>query len=95
MDLFNEKLIGENDKCKFFTNDNTRSSTNYARNEDLKGRKLDNWNVLEVEFKDSKDREFVLLNPKNEIVDKSLQLDGIGIVIDKWKCLMSEKRRKI
>lgn len=80
-------LIGENDMCKFYKNDFTISATDYARKPDLQGITLSGWSVLLAEFKTSGNKEYILLNDKNEIVESNQSYESIGVSIDKYKLL--------
>ena len=89
--LLNEdqRLVFENEKCKFYVNEMTKSLTDYARKEDLKGASLENCLVLLAENKKNKYRTYVILID-NEIVDDSTSFEGIACEIDLLKLVVSK-----
>ena len=81
------ELYHENEDYIFYTNQFTTSATNYARVEDVYGRKLDKYMVLLCERKSDNDKQYVLINSKGTVVFESQSYEKIGFEIDKLKVI--------
>lgn len=87
----NLKKVGENNKAIFYADDFTRSLTEYARKEDLKGVSLEGWSCLLVVERDSLKKIYLLLDDKNNIVGEHDTFEGVACKIDIYKLLKRDK----
>lgn len=60
--FLDEKFAAENDQCRFYTNNFTRSASDYAVNR----WHLENYYVLVAELKKSNERSYILVNEQEK-----------------------------
>ena len=84
------RCIGENNLCKFYTDYNCESLTNYCTSYFNGHPPLDRHSVYVCESKENGTKRYVLFNEKGIPVSESVSLDGMAVNIERMRFVRSE-----